>query len=373
MEKILAQKLKYQEKYTDDILSGMIDLVRVIDKNNKVVYINKPMRDLVGDIRGQVCYNALGKTCKCVKCITETSIKCGLVVQKEEWIKDKKYSVISSPIRDENGEIYRAVEVFRDVTEKKKMEQTILKQNQKMKNDIEFAKKIQKKMIPEDKQIKDIVKINSKYIPCEMLGGDMFDVFEIDQNNVGIYMADVAGHGVTASILTMFIKQTFKNIKGKELSKNPNDVLNHLSKSFIDLNLDDEYYITIFYGVYNKETKALTFANGGQNCMPLVIRENEVEEVFIPGLPICTMFSGIKYEVKSIVLGEDDRILFYTDGVSEAKNGDNIEFEDEFKDICRDNYHLNSEELLEHIYEKLKEFTNDNLHDDIAMLLISGL
>lgn len=373
MEKILSQKLKRQQKYTDDILSGMIDLVRVIDKNNRVVYINKPLKDLVGDIRGQVCYNALGKSCKCERCITETSIKCGMVVQKEEWIKDKRYSVISSPIRDEFGEIYCAVEVFRDVTEKKKMEQTILKQNEKMRNDIDFAMKIQKKMIPENKRISDIIEISSKYIPSELLGGDMFDVLEIDDDNIGVYMADVAGHGVTASILTMFIKQAFKNIKGKEICNNPKEVLNYLSKSFIDLNLDDEYYLTIFYGVYNKKERSFTFSNGGQNCMPIVVKNKEIEQVYLPGLPICSMFEGVNYEVKTITLNKGDRILFYTDGVSEGKNADNVEFESNLYKICKEKSTLNSKELLDDIYDELKAFTKGNITDDVAMLLIETL
>lgn len=373
MEKILSQKLKRQQRYTDDILSGMIDLVRVIDKNNRVVYINKPLRDLVGDIRGQICFNALGKTCKCERCITETSIKCGKVVRKEEWIKDKKYSVISSPIRDENGEIYCAVEVFRDITEKKKMEQTILNQNKKMKNDIDFAMQIQKKMIPSDKNLGDIIEITSKYIPCEMLGGDMFDVLEIDDDNVGVYMADVAGHGVTASILTMFIKQAFKNLKGRDICKNPKDVLNYLSKSFIDLNLDDEYYLTIFYGVYNKDTRQFTFANGGQNCMPIIIRNTGIDKVFVPGLPICSMFEGVNYEVQAINLNRDDRLLFYTDGVSEAKNDKNEEFEDLFLALCDRNRDMKSEELLELIYDELKIFTNNLIEDDVTMLLVKPL
>ena len=134
-----------------------------------------------------------------------------------------------------------------------------------------------------------------------------------------------------------------------------------------------EYYLTIFYGVYNKRNRTFTFANGGQNCMPLVIRENNVEEVFIPGLPICTMFEGVNHEVKSIALGEKDRILFYTDGVSEAKNKDNVEFEDELKSICEVNKKMGSKELVEEIYDNLIKFSNGDINDDVAILLIKGL
>lgn len=371
MEKILTQKLERQRRFTEDILAGMIDLVRVVDKNNRIIFINEPMKDLLGDVRGEICYRALGKRCKCETCITETTIRNGKVVNKEEIVGNKIFSVVSSPIRDENGEIYCAVEVFRDVTEKKEMEKTILEQNLKMKKDLDFAKKIQQRIIPQDGIYNDMIKIYSKYIPSEMLGGDVFDIIDIDEENIGIYMADVSGHGVTASMITMFIRQTLKNLKKDALD--PVYTLNYLNSRYKELNLDDNYYITILYSVFNKTTSTIKIVNGGHNCMPIIFRQDKADEIFLSGLPICTLFDDVEYSEYSIELSSRDRVLFYTDGISEAKNSQKEIYSDRIMGICLDNLSTRSDRLIESIIDDVVDFSNNNLDDDVAIMMMEVL
>lgn len=371
MEKILRRELRRQKQFTQDVLSGMKDLVRVIDQNCKVIFINEPMKNFLGDITGTICYHALGKAKKCSNCISERSIKEGIVVKKEEAIGDKIFSVISSPIRDEDGKIYAAVEVFRDITEKKKMEKMILDQNLKMKRDIDFAKYIQHKMLPKNGIYHDMIKISSKYIPSEMLGGDVFDIVRIDDENIAIYIADVAGHGITASMMTMFTKQALKNL-GRE-AIDPAHTLSYLNERYKELHLDDYYYITILYGVYNKTTKSITFANGGHNCMPIIIKEDEVEELFILGMPISNLYNDSGYDQYNIKLQKGYKILFYTDGITEAKNKEGKMFGEGLLNICSNNLKTESEETIEIILRSIMEYSNKNIKDDIAIMMMEVL
>lgn len=368
MEKILTQKLERQKRFTQDILTGMIDLVRVIDKNNRIVFLNKPMKELIGDVRGQVCYTTLGKPCKCKTCITETTIRNGKIIKKEEIVGDKIFSVVSSPIRDENGEIYCAVEVFRDVTEKRKLERTILDQNLKMKKDLDFAKYIQQRIIPQDGIYSDMIKIYSKYIPSEILGGDVFDIINIDKDNVGIYMADVSGHGVTASMMTMFIRQTLKSLKIDALD--PVHTLNYLNSRYKELGLEDNYYITILYGVYNKKTATMKIVNGGHNCMPVIFSNNVVHEIFLPGLPICNLFDDVEYREQNIHLDSGDRVLFYTDGISEARNHCKEIYAERILQICRENLSMDSGSLIDNIIDDVADFSNNVFSDDVAIMMM---
>lgn len=371
MERILTKKLERQIRFTEDILAGMIDLVRVVDKNNRIIFINEPMKDLLGDIKGEICYRALGKPCKCEVCITETTIKHGKVVRKEEIVGDKIFSVVSSPIRDENGEIYCAVEVFRDVTEKKKMEKMILDRNVKMKNDLDFAKKIQQRIIPQDGIYNNMIEIYSKYIPSEILGGDVFDIIDIDEENIGIYMADVAGHGVTASMITMFIRQTLKNMKRDALD--PVHTLNYLKCRYKELNLDDNYYFTILYGVFNKITSTIKIVNGGHNCMPIVLKKGDVEEMFLPGLPICSLFGAVEYKECNVNLDTGDRVLFYTDGITEARDTNKEVYADKIFEICKDNVSVRSDKLIVNIIDDVIKFSNNKIDDDIAIMMMEVL
>ncbi|SKC88264.1 SpoIIE family protein phosphatase [Maledivibacter halophilus] len=371
MEKILTKKLERQIKFTEDILAGMIDLVRVIDKNNRVVFVNEPMKKLLGDIKGEICYRALGKSCKCNVCITETAIRDGKIVTKEELIGDRIFSVVSSPIRDEEGKIYCAVEVFRDVTEKKKMEKTILDKNLKMKRDLDFAKKIQQRIIPKDGIYNDMIEIHSKYIPSEILGGDVFDIIDIDEENIGLYMADVAGHGITASMITMFIRQTLKNMEKDALD--PAYTLNYLKCRYKELNLDDNYYFTILYGVFNKKSSTIRIVNGGHNCMPIVFEKGDVREMFLPGLPICNLFDSVQYKECSINLDRGDRMLFYTDGILEARNINKEVYSDRILKICLENPSAKGDKLIKDIIDDVKNFSNNRIDDDIAIMMMEVL
>lgn len=368
---VLQKKLKRQKRFTQDILSGMKDLVRVIDSNCRIIFINEPMAKMLGDITGNLCYTALGKNQKCSYCISEETINKGITQKKEEIIGDKIFSVISSPIRDENGKIYAAVEVFRDVTEIKKMEKTILKQNLDMKRDIDFAKYIQNKILPKDGLHNNTAILTSTYIPCEALGGDVFDVINIDKDNIGVYMADVAGHGVTASMMTMFIKEALENL-GKAALK-PSQVLRHLNLRYKELHLDDYHYITIIYGVYNKKTRILKVANGGHNCMPLVFKKDKIQELFIPGLPICSLFNFDEYVEHSIKIEKEDRVLFYTDGISEAKNNKKEMYEGRILEIAFQNKDKDSLEIINNIVKDVEEFSKGNITDDIAIMMVEPL
>ncbi len=367
----ISTDLTRQCQFTKDILASMRDMVRVIDKNEKIIFINEPMEKMFGNIIGTRCYEVLGRSRKCEICISDTTIKKGITMEKEEIIGDKIYSVISSPIRDENGEIYCAVEVFRDVTEKRKLEKTIVEQNLKMKKDLNFAKYIQERILPMDGMYGDAIKIESKYIPCEMLGGDIYDIVEIDENNIGLYMADVSGHGVTASMMTMFIKQALKNLGSRAIS--PKFTLDYLNKMYNDLNLDDYHYITIIYGVLNKQTREITLVNGGYNSMPLVLRSNKVEEIYLPGLPISTLNYDMKYTYKSIKLVPRDRLLFYTDGVKEAKNDARELYGNRILDVCQNGLNKCSKKIIENIMDDVNLFSNNNIDDDVAIMVVEIL
>lgn len=368
MKKELKLQLEKQRKFYEDILSGMKDWVRVIDKSNKVLFLNEPMKKEVGDTTGQQCFKALNKTEPCENCITNRAIFQGKSIAKEEVVGDRIFSVVSSPIYDEDHNIQYAVEVFRDITEKRAMEQLILEQNTKMKKDLNFAKQLQHKILPENRIYNNTLRIASTYIPCELLGGDVYDVIEINENYIGMYIADVSGHGVTSSMMTMFIRQTLKNLEEKAID--PAVTLRYLYHRYRELNIDDQYYITVFYGVYDKLHKRFSYANAGHNCMPVILRQEWVEEVYMPGFPICTVFDDVQYESQVLTLYPGDRLLFYTDGIVEAFHQDRGFYQnDRVLELCRKYQQEDMEKLIEIIITDVQGFAEGEIKDDIAIMM----
>lgn len=365
---LIEEKIKDHDRFTYDILDGMIDWVRVIDKNGVVIYTNEPMRKGLGrNIVGESCYSILGKSCPCKRCITQTTISTGIVSEKEEVIGDRVFSVKTSPVKDEKGKIYAVVEVFRDVTRERKLEKEIIKKNEKMSKDLVFARTLQQKILPTKGNFKNVY-IDYLYQPSEMLSGDLFDVFIIDDNHIGIYICDVVGHGVTASMLTMFVRQTVRAIKDYILS--PSKVLSELHRRFLYIGLDDDKYFTIFYSVLNLTNNKLTYVNGGHNSLPFLKSNNNIEVLESKGYPIASIFDVVEYEEKTKKLEEGDKILFFTDGIIESKNKLGEQFGlNRLIEIVKNN----NKDIIKNIENDINNFSYGEQEDDFAALMLQVL
>lgn len=352
------------------ILENMQDLVRVIDKKGKVMFMNKVMREQFGDLVGKKCYEAINKTQKCVDCISEKSLEFLKSYNKEEAFESSIYSVVSSPVFNESTNQVYSVEVFRDITEQKEMEKKVYEQYSKMKADLNFAKHLQNKIIPENAIYGDCINVTAKYEPSEFLGGDIFDIFEIDNDHVGIYIADVSGHGVSASMFTMFLRQVMRNRKNKKLSIK--ETINDLIRNYKELNVDVETYFTVLYGIYNKSTGIITFVNAGHNCYPVILRNtNEIEEVDIKGFPICSLISESSHKSVKIKLNKGDRVFLYTDGIVEAYQNETNQFfgYERVYNLLKDSINQSDEGIISTIYQQVKSFAAGNIKDDIAMVI----
>ncbi len=364
----IQKKLKEINMLNYDVLEGMADWVRVVDSSGIIICANKTMkRDLGENIVGKKCYEVLGKDNPCDFCITKRSIETGEIVQKEERVGERVFSAKSSPVVDSDGNIYAAVEVFRDVTRERKLEKEIKEKNRKMSKDLCFAKKLQEKILPKKGRYRNVV-IDHMYKPSELLSGDMYDVFYIDNENIGIYICDVVGHGITASMMTMFVRQTVRAIKDD--CKNPGKILTELHKKFLDLNLDDDKYFTIFYGIFNNRTSEFKYANAGHNCIPILFNDEKIKLLKIRGYPISYIFDEIHYKESSIRLKKGDKILFYTDGVTEIKNNEKEEFGVE---RVIDAIKEDEQNIIRNIEHKVNEFNCWGQDDDFAVVLMEVL
>ncbi|MGI6777333.1 MAG: SpoIIE family protein phosphatase [Acetivibrionales bacterium] len=353
----------------EDIINGMYDWVRVLDRNDNIVYINKAMAEGLNSYPiGKKCYQAIGRSAPCENCVSRKSVFNGQPHEKEENINGRVFSVMSSPVRNKSGEIIYVVEVLRDVTQLKMLQGRISEQNKKLQDDLNLAKKLQcsllPKEIPEDK-----VDFSFIYKPCETLGGDFLDIFKIDEEHVGIYIADVSGHGVSASMLTIFLRSS---INKKMLS--PSQVLRDLYSEFNKYNFGQNLYITVFYAVINVVNKTIMFSNAGHNVPGIIFNYDRFELMRTPGIPISDWLDEPGYQDRSMQLKEGDKIFFYTDGIIEIRNKNKEEFgEERLLDILL-NSNSEPSSILNSIIESVCEFTGKSnpcdIADDVTMALL---
>lgn len=251
--------------------------------------------------------------------------------------------------------------------------------NQKLMEDLEYARDIQKSMLPQYLPEDEEVVFSAGYFPAEHVSGDFYNVFKIDEENIGMYIGDVSGHGVPAAMLTVFAKHSIMGSNEGEKSKDeicsPADVLHNVFYTFNNMNFKDDVYFVMFYAIYNKKTKKLTYSSAGINAVPLVLkRDGSVIELPVKGLPICKISDiyPVSYENREITLQVGDRILFYTDGLIEAVNCAAERYSNEhLKKVLRENSSKSASELLGAIIEDTFTFTSrGNLTDDITFFIM---
>lgn len=355
--------------FIKDIVDGMLDWVRVLDLDNNVIYMNKAMSEGLGNpMLGAKCYEILGRTTPCINCSTRKSLLDESSHEKEEIVNGRIYSVMSSPIRNSDDKIIAAVEVFRDTTQLKQLYLKTKKQNTKFKAELEIARKLQYSLLPAPISNS---KIDFSFIftPCEALGGDFLDLFEIDNTHLGLYMADVSGHGVPASLLTVFLRSTIN----KSLSS-PAKALKELHYEFNQSRLDETLYISVFYAIIDLDKKSMLYSNAGLNVSPIVYNSKRFELLRLPGIPISNWTEKPEYKNASVSLLSGDRLFLYSDGILEMKNKLNEQYgEDRLLNILL-NRNARPAQLLQGIKESAFHFAEiesaNNLQDDITLALL---
>jgi sigma-B regulation protein RsbU (phosphoserine phosphatase) len=351
-----------------EVIEKMDYMVRVMDADQKVIYMNKIMREKFGQTLGHICFCLLGKEEKCENCVTRETRLTGKPVMKDVLIGDKYYNVFSSPVNTDDGGNY-SIELFHDITEQKKMEDELIQHYEKLKADIEFAKHIQKRALPIDGVYADIMEISSIYSPSEDLGGDLFDVVKMNENETLIYIADVSGHGITSSLLTIFLRQM---VRGRVREKvNLQEIVDLLLKSYHELGIDEEQYLTVLFCLYNKEKKEAAFLNAGHNCLPVMIKgDGEIKEIEVKGMPICTLIEQNDYKQVAVPAEAGDRIVLYTDGIPEACNAEKVPFEvNRVLDVLKNNINLAGKQLTKKVIEEVERYAQRPIADDMAIIV----
>ncbi len=134
-----------------------------------------------------------------------------------------------------------------------------------------MARSLQHSMLKDELPDINNINITGLYKPCESVGGDFYDVFKIDDNQILFYMADVSGHGIGAAMLTVFFAQAVTQIMhNRTKSLPPDELLRQVWLRFISLDLAEHLYITAWVGVLDGSNGKLTYCNAGHIASPIL-------------------------------------------------------------------------------------------------------
>lgn len=245
--------------------------------------------------------------------------------------------------------------------------------------DLNYARDIQKSMMPSFFPNSPYISFKVLYMPAERLSGDFYDVYWLDETHIGFYVCDVSGHGVPAAMLTVFLKQCIDSFieadRVRETISSPSEMLAQVYDAFNHTNFRDEVYIVLIYFIYDTETKKLVFSSAGMNEPPMhLCAQGRLTDIDITGFPICKLNDVYKaaYEDMELTACPGDRLFVYTDGLIEVRNDRKEQYSSErLKQLITQNSHAESEYLISSIKKDLKLFVGNNEpEDDITLMCV---
>jgi serine phosphatase RsbU (regulator of sigma subunit) len=234
-------------------------------------------------------------------------------------------------------------------------------------HEIEIASKIQQGLLPKALPNLPHVAMAGSTLACYSVGGDCFDVIELDGGRHGFFLGDISGKGISAALLATLLQGIFFTTASTDIPLP--GVFSRVNKYLCERSGGDRY-ATVFYGVLDK-MGGFEYVNAG-HVPPLIRRRSgAIERLDLASFPV-GMFPEADYASASVKLEKDDFLVIYTDGVSEAVNIQGEMFEEERLQHLLENFKGQTvDELAGTIREGVKAFSEGAAQsDDITILVV---
>ena len=226
---------------------------------------------------------------------------------------------------------------------------------------------MQQFIIPKDFSQIHYPTVSGRYLPIEDLGGDFFDCYQLSDDKYGFLIADVTGHGIPAALVMSMAKMMF-SIHALRHHRT-GDLFATVNTQLCGLMLDSQF-ITAFFIIYDPENKSISYSNAG-HTRALFYRKAKNK---IVALDAKGFFLGISkdtiYEEKILSVEEGDKILLYTDGITETTGHSGEEFsEARLLETLRKNRDLEAACILRNMENAAEQFRLGEQEDDLTLVI----
>jgi sigma-B regulation protein RsbU (phosphoserine phosphatase) len=254
--------------------------------------------------------------------------------------------VVKTPLRRSDGTIIGLQAIFWDITLQRMAEEKIRKanaalaqsrrelavKNLEMEDDLKMAREIQLTMLPQQypafprhgPDSESAFQFTHRYLPTGSVGGDFFTISALSDSQVGVFLCDVAGHGVRSALVTAMIRALVEELK--PLAVNPGEFLSKLNSDLCAIlrNTGTPLLTTAFYLAADWQTRVMRYANAG-HPKPLHVRRSAGQVVQVVNAsgksqPALGLMEDARYHSSEILLSPNDLILLFTDGLIEVQN-----------------------------------------------------
>lgn len=273
---------------------------------------------------------------------------------------------------DEFGQIAR---VFNEMTKRFNHAQQNLLEQERIQQEMQVAQEIQHTLLPRELPKIEGYEVGSMYRSAKEVGGDYFDFVWVDNNVLGVAVADVSGKGIPGSLVMTMIRTALRlEARGNHSAT---DVMGKVN-SFVTRDMKKGMFVTMFYIILNSRKRIINYSSAGHN--PMILYREETDQIYFLkprgfplgiDLPNPDLFATSLTQ-ESVKLKKGDLLVVYTDGITEAMNPRRDQFgEQRLVDIVREHHKLSAEAFVEKLTEEIANFTEDfPQNDDITCVAI---
>lgn len=239
-----------------------------------------------------------------------------------------------------------------------------------LQNELNIARQMQQSILPAQFPRGPDFQVYASMTPARNVGGDFYDIVHLEDNRIGVAIADVSDKGVPAALYMMSSRTL---LKGAAIGcESPSQVLDEVN-SLLQDDSDTGMFVTLFYGIYDPATNEFTYANGGHNPPLIVHADGSSTVLAMTGGVALGVVPSIQYEQTTVALSPGDTILLYTDGITDATNEEGEFFGlERLQATFAGNPPRDSRAANDAVFEALQNFVGDAAQaDDITCLALS--
>ena len=236
-----------------------------------------------------------------------------------------------------------------------------------LKIELNEAREIQRGLMPRRMPNLPGFSLASAWQPAHDVSGDYLAAFKLDESRAALCVADVAGKGFPAALLMSNMQAALQSLASEDIA--PSELCARLNRIMCS-NTPLRKFVTCFYGDLDVSNRKLTFTNAGHNP-PMLMRSNGELVRLDEGGPVIGAFSESRYAQREIQLREGDKLLLFTDGVTEARDASGDEFGEHRLQECLGSYRgSNAAELRTRILNEVASFCSDDFEDDATLMVV---
>jgi serine phosphatase RsbU (regulator of sigma subunit) len=247
--------------------------------------------------------------------------------------------------------------------------QAQLVQKERMERELELARQVQQSVLPRTFPRIPGYAFAAHNEPARQVGGDFYDVIQLDGNHFGLAIADVSDKGMPAALYMALTRSLLLAEARRDLS--PRAVLQNVNRLLLELG-EPGMFVSVFYGVVEASTRLLTYARAGHD-LPLLLREESVTALGGQGTVLGIVSQGeLRLSEEQILLSPSDRLVLYTDGLSDVLAPDGRLYSlGQLKDLLRSCGPMAAEALCEATFAGLAAYRGTaEQFDDMTMLVV---